>query len=65
MGIIFSLSNYRFDLLRYALEIWVGHKVSFINPTDSFRTEQNRIFIGLKSRYKGLLPKQHIKYKTK
>jgi hypothetical protein len=29
------------------------------------RTEQNRIFIGLKSIYKGLLPKQHIKYKTK
>jgi hypothetical protein len=24
------------------------------------RTEQNRIFIGLKSIYKGLLPKQHI-----
>ena len=29
------------------------------------RTEQNRNFIGLKSIYKGLLPKQHIKYKTK
>ena len=29
------------------------------------RTEQNRICIGLKSIYKGLLPKQHIKYKTK
>ena len=28
-------------------------------------TEQNRIFIGVKSIYKGLLPKQHIKYKTK
>ena len=27
-----------------------------------YRTEQNRIFIGLKSIYKGLLPKQHIKY---
>jgi hypothetical protein len=26
---------------------------------------QNRTFIGLKSIYKGLLPKQHIKYKTK
>ena len=26
--------------------------------------EQNRIFIGVKSIYKGLLPKQHIKYKT-
>ena len=29
------------------------------------RTEQNIIFIGVKSIYKGLLPKQHIKYKTK
>jgi hypothetical protein len=29
------------------------------------RTEQNRIFIGVKSIYKVLLPKQHIKYKTK
>ena len=31
----------------------------------SIRTEQNRTCIGLKSIYKGLLPKQHIKYKTK
>jgi hypothetical protein len=29
------------------------------------RTKQNRNCIGLKSIYKGLLPKQHIKYKTK
>jgi hypothetical protein len=29
------------------------------------RTEQNRMFIGVKSIYKGLLPKQNIKYKTK
>ena len=29
------------------------------------RTEHNIIVIGLKSIYKGLLPKQHIKYKTK
>ena len=29
------------------------------------RTEQNRIFIGVNSIYKGLLPKQHIKNKTK
>jgi hypothetical protein len=29
------------------------------------RTEQNRMFIDLKSIYKGLLPKQHMKYKTK
>ena len=29
------------------------------------RTEQNIIVIGLKSIYKGLLPKQHIKYNTK
>ena len=28
-------------------------------------TEQNRIFIGLKSTYKELIPKQHIKYKTR
>ena len=30
-------------------------------------SEQNKtlIFIGVKSVYKGLLPKQHIKYKTK
>ena len=31
----------------------------------SIRTEQNRTFIDLKSIYKGLLPKQHLKYKTK
>jgi hypothetical protein len=30
-----------------------------------YRTEQNIIVIGVKSIYKGLLPKQHIKYKTK
>jgi hypothetical protein len=29
------------------------------------RKEQYKIFIGVKSIYKGLLPKQHIKYKTK
>jgi hypothetical protein len=29
------------------------------------RTEQNRIVIGLKSIYKGLLPRHHIKYTTK
>jgi hypothetical protein len=36
-----------------------------IEITEQNRTEQNIIFIGVKSIYKGLLPKQHIKYKTK
>ena len=45
------------------------HRVSgFFSVFPWNRTEQNRTehdFIGLKSIYKGLLPKQHIKYKTK
>ena len=38
------------------------HRVSgFLSVFPWNRTEQNMIFIGLKSIYKGLLPKQHIK----
>ena len=36
-----------------------------VDDVNKARTEQNRIVIGLNSIYKGLLPKQHIKYKTK
>ena len=54
-----------FSSVRHNIWFWqfLPHfKVDLVKIIRSLTTEQNRICIGLKSIYKGMLPKQHIKY---
>ena len=59
-------SYVKYDVSGYILVLFLSvslHKSGTRNAL--LCPEYNRIFIGLKSTYKGLIPKQHIKYKTK
>jgi hypothetical protein len=54
-----------FLLCEKAKFIFVHRSAEPVTHLVQIYTEQNIIFIVVKSIYKGLLPKQHIKYKTK
>ena len=61
-GLLFSFFSFFFHLSLSVVTKKVALRATLPHLS---RTEQNRMFIGVKSIYKGLLPKQNIKYKTK